>query len=134
MKILLDENVPNGYKDELIKNGINDIRRINDFGKGLPDKEVFNIAVQEERTIITIDTDFHSFKKDNHYGIISLSGRLNDPIGKTIKALNQVGKDTRFNKDDLSSIFLRITNNNFVVGRKIKSRYKEVTCHYKNKN
>ena len=46
MKFLLDENVPNMYKDKLLKNGLRDIRRINDFGKGISDIEVLKIAVK----------------------------------------------------------------------------------------
>ena len=70
MKILLDENVPNMYKEKLESYGYNDIKRINDFGKGLPDEKVFETAINEHRTIITIDTDFHKYKKSRtlrHY-------------------------------------------------------------------
>lgn len=131
MKFLLDENVPNIYKSELVKKGLKDIKRINDFGKGLPDIKVFEIAIEEERTIITIDTDFHEFKRENHFGIISLSGKLINPLEKMFKALKQVEKDERFKQQDLKNIFIRVTNNDFCVGRKVKSRYKEVKCKYK---
>lgn len=131
MKFLLDENVPNIYKNKLIKIGLKDIKRINDFGKGLPDIKVFEIAVQEERTIITIDTDFHDFKKKEHAGIISISGKLKEPIQTLIQVLKQIEKDERFNKQNLKNVFIRITNNNFIVGGKIKSKYKEVRCKYK---
>lgn len=40
MKFLLDENIPNSYKIELEQLGYKDIKRINDFKKGITDKEV----------------------------------------------------------------------------------------------
>lgn len=131
MKFLLDENVPNMYKEKLLKNELKDIKRINDFGKGISDIEVFETAIKENRTIITIDTDFHAFKKESHFGIISLSGKLNNPIEKMIQALKQIKKDERFKQENLDNIFIRVTNNDFIVGRKIKSKYKEVKCKYK---
>lgn len=131
MKFLLDENVPNMYKDKLLKSGLKDVKRINDFEKGISDIEVLKIAVKEERTIITIDTDFHEFKREDHYGIISLSGKLNNPIEKMLKALKQIEKDERFKQENLKNIFIRVTNNEFVVGRKVKNKYKEVKCKYK---
>ena len=60
------------YKDELIRRGYEDIIRINDFGKGLPDSEVFNVAMREERTIFTRDKDFYDYKKKENYGIVYL--------------------------------------------------------------
>ena len=63
MKILLDENIPNKYKNYLKQNGYSDIKRINDFGKSLPDPTVFKIAFDEKRTIVTIDKDFFEYKK-----------------------------------------------------------------------
>ena len=80
MKFLLDENVPNMYKKILETKGYNNIKRINDFGKGLTDEQVFKVAIQEHRIIITIDTDFHNYKKEKHFGIISISGKLLEPM------------------------------------------------------
>ncbi len=132
MKFLLDENIPNSYKKELEKSGYKDIKRINDFNKGITDKEVFNYALKERRTIITNDTDFYEWKKDKHYGIISLSGKLENPIQSMIQAIKQIKNDDRFkNVNELDDIFIRVTNMEFIVGRKIKSRYKEVKCKYK---
>lgn len=132
MKFLLDENVPNSYKEKMKRLGYENIKRINDFGKGLSDIEVFQIAQSEERTIITIDTDFNEWKKENHYGIISLSGKLKEPIKFMGQALEQIKKDQRFNiEENLKDLYIRVTNMDFVVGRKIKSRYKEVKCRYK---
>lgn len=132
MKFLLDENIPNSYKEELERNDYKDIKRINDVNKGMTDREVFNYALNEKRTIITIDTDFYEWKKDKHYGIISLSGKLKDPIKSMVQAIKQVKRDDRFkNTNELDDIFIRVNNIEFIVGRKIKSKYKEVKCKYK---
>ena len=63
MKLLLDENVSNTIKEGLIKLGIRDVKHINDVGKGITDNEVFNLAKEEDRIIITGDDDF----KDNNF-------------------------------------------------------------------
>ena len=135
MKFLLDENVPNSYKNKMKELGYENIKRINDFGKGMTDREVFELSVREERTIITIDTDFYGWKKNPHFGIVSLSGKLRNPIETMHQAFNQIKKDERFKvSDSFNDLFIRITNMDFVVGRKIKGRYKEVRCKYKRKN
>lgn len=135
MKFLLDENVPNSYKNQMKKLGYTDIKRINDFGKGMKDKEVFELSVNEERTIVSRDTDFFEWKKEKHFGIVSLSGKLENPIETMHQVFNQLKKDERFKiTNNLDNIFIRITNKDFRVGRKIKGRYKEVKCKYKNKD
>lgn len=131
MKFLLDENVPNCYKEELKRYGFKDIKRINDFGKGLPDSEVFKIAVKEKRTIITIDTDFHDYKQLSHYGIISISGKLIDKIGIMVKALSQIEKNQTISKYMFENAFIRITTRHFVVGYIKKGKYKENKYNYK---
>lgn len=131
MKFLLDENVPNMYKKELEKYGYRDIKRINDFGKGLPDEEVFNVAVREKRTIITIDTDFHNFKKQSHCGIISISGKLVKPIDLIVSTLQQMKKDMTINKYIFDDTFIRITWQYFIVGYKKKGKYREIKRRHK---
>ena len=132
MKFLLDENIPNSYKIKLEKFGYKDIKRIDDFKKGITDKEVFDYAQKEKRIIITIDTDFYEWKKEKHFGIISLSGKLKTPVETMIQAIKQIKKDDRFRTTkELNDVFIRITNMEFIVGRKIKSRYKEVKGKYK---
>lgn len=135
MKFLLDENVPNSYKNKLKELGYENTKRINDFGKGMTDKEVFELSIREERMIITKDTDFYEWKKNTHFGIVSLSGKLINPIETMHQAFIQIKKDERFKMyGEFNDLFIRITNRDFAVGRKIKGRYKEVKCKYKNKN
>ena len=57
-KILLDENVAFKIKEDLIKLGFEDVKHIDDFGKGLADEDVFNVAKDEERILISGDDDF----------------------------------------------------------------------------
>lgn len=132
MKFLLDENVPNRMKQELVDNKIDDIKRINDFGKGLPDERVFDISLNERRILITIDKDFYAYKEEINCGIISLSSKLNDPARKIIEVIEQIRQDQRFTFDnDYNNVFIRITNENFKVIYRKRNRYKKVTCNYK---
>ena len=47
IKLLLDENVALKIKQGLIQLEFKDVKHINDFGKGLKDSEVFEIAKNE---------------------------------------------------------------------------------------
>lgn len=131
MKFLLDENVPNRLKNKLKENGFTDIKRINDFGKGLLDDEVFKISLKEERVVITIDKDFYAYKRTENCGIISLSGKLDNPIKKMIEVMEHIKRDQRFLFNDYKNVFIRITNENFKVIYRKKYKYKETICNYK---
>jgi len=131
MKLLLDENVPNTYKKQLEQKGFTDIKRINDFGKGLPDNHVFQISLKEERVIVTIDKDFYEYKREENCGIISISGKLINSVEKMLQVLKQIEIDQRFTFNDFKNVFIRITNQNFKVIYKKKNKYKETLCTYK---
>lgn len=60
MKLLLDENVANKIKEGLIKLGNNEVKHINDIGKGITDNEVFELAKKEGCVLVTGDDDFKS--------------------------------------------------------------------------
>lgn len=132
MRFLLDENVPNMYMKLLKNKGYKDIIRINDFGKGLPDTEVFKIAQKEKRIIITIDRDFDEYKKQESCGIISISGKLINPIEVMTIVLQQIEKDERL-PSDLFNSFVRITNQEFYIIYKKKNKYKTARCKFKKK-
>lgn len=132
MRFLLDENVPNMYMKLLKNKGYKDIIRINDFGKGLPDTEVFKIAQKEKRIIITIDRDFDEYKKQESCGIISISGKLINPIEVMTIVLQQIEKDERL-PSDLFNSFVRITNQEFYIIYKKKNKYKTAKCKFKKK-
>lgn len=134
MKFLLDENIPNKYKDILIENGYSDVTRINDFGKGLPDTEVFNIAYKQKRVIVTIDKDFYEYKKVNNFGIISISSKLVNPMFWLVNTIEQIKKDERF-ENDFVDFFVKMTCDRFEVTcknkRKKRNKYKTYNCKYK---
>lgn len=131
MKILLDENVPNYIKKYLLDKGYTDIKRINDFGKGLPDEDVFRIATQEKRVLITIDTDFYEYKKVKNYGVICISGKIANKAIALLNVLEQIKKDERFSSNEWEDIFICITCQNFRIIYKKKNKYKEIICKYK---
>lgn len=132
MKFLLDENIPNKYKNYLKQNGYSDIKRINDFGKSLPDPTVFKIAFDEKRTIVTIDKDFFEYKKQENYGIISISYKLKDPMEVLVATIHQIENDQRF-ENDFVNFFVRLTGEGFEITCKKKNKYKTYKCKYKNK-
>lgn len=130
MKFLLDENISNSYKEELIKCGYSDIKRINDFGKGLPDNKVYNIAYNEKRILLTIDHDFYEYKKQENMGIISLSYKLKNPIEKLDEVFKRIEKNDNI-PNDYHNVFLRMTNEGFKILYKKKKKYKERFFKYK---
>ncbi len=69
-KILLDENVANRIKEELISNENLDVKHINEVSKGLTDDEVYSLAKAEGRIIITGDDDFKDCSFKNKVPII----------------------------------------------------------------
>lgn len=86
IKFLIDENVALSIRDKLIENGYTDTIHIDDIKKGIPDKEVFNIAQKESRIIISGDDDFKAKDFKYNCGIIwfTTSARLNVDIVEKI--------------------------------------------------
>lgn len=77
MKILLDENFPEGFKKDLSKLG-HDVSHINRIKKGMKDNEVFELAIKEKRIIISNDLDFKHYIKEKHYGVIKFNSNIYD--------------------------------------------------------
>ncbi len=59
MKLLIDENFPQPLASYLQKKRLN-IKRIQKFARSVTDKKVQELALKENRVIITFDKDFHS--------------------------------------------------------------------------
>lgn len=57
LKFLIDHNIPKGVSNWLLKNGY-DIQFVKNMDPEMPDKEVFAFAIQNERILLTNDTDF----------------------------------------------------------------------------
>ncbi len=75
MKLLLDENLPLSFVEELMKLGfsVEHVRKIGLRGKS--DQEIARYALQQKAVIITKDVEFGSFvlyPKGSHYGVIVL--------------------------------------------------------------
>lgn len=86
IKFLIDENVALSIRDKLIEKGYTDTIHIDDIKKGIPDKEVFDIAQKESRIIISGDDDFKAKNFKYNCGIIwfTTSARLNIDIVEKI--------------------------------------------------
>jgi predicted nuclease of predicted toxin-antitoxin system len=57
MKLLANENIPLASVQYLIAEGL-DIKSVGKEFKGISDREVIQLAIEEERTIITFDRDY----------------------------------------------------------------------------
>jgi len=70
MKIFVDENIPSITVRELRSKGhdVRDIRKTAD--QGIPDTDLWQIAQQEKRLLITTDKGFSSQRHEKHHGIL----------------------------------------------------------------
>ena len=77
MRILVDENIPRMTVDALsaLGNDVKDIRGT--LAQGLADPELWRVATQEARLLITTDKGFSEFRTFPHYGILIV--RLRQP-------------------------------------------------------
>ena len=77
MKIFVDENIPLITVKELRSTGydVRDIRGTTD--QGIPDADLWQIAQQEKRLLITTDKGFSSQRHEEHHGILII--RLKQP-------------------------------------------------------
>ncbi len=77
MKVLVDENIPLMTVKELQSKGY-DVRDIRGTPKqGITDVELWQIAQQEKRLLITTDKGFSSQRNEAHHGILII--RLKQP-------------------------------------------------------
>lgn len=112
-RILLDENVAIKYKNDLLDLG-NDVVHINDEAKGIPDKEVFQKAIAEDRILITGDDDF----KDKNFKFriaivwITPKARLQNDIAKKIDWI--ISNIEKYNID-INKAFISIRKDEFLV-------------------
>lgn len=95
MKILLDENIASKIREGLIELGFTDTVHINDIAKGVTDNEVFTLAQNDDRTIITGDDDFkaNNFKYKNTIIWVTPKARIKKDICNKIEwILNNIDK------------------------------------------
>ena len=111
MKILLDENITQKSIPVLEKYGHDVIHVLNRFEAGKSDEEVFRLALEEKRALITLNgKDFLVLippvtKVKIHYGLIWLRGfqvtkktyeRVMDVIGLFLKGKGDFIKNTYY--------------------------------------
>ena len=129
IKLLLDENVAFKMKEDLIKLGFEDIKHINDFGKGLKDQEVFIIAKDENRILISGDDDFKKKEFKNKSGIIWMTpkARYDKDIARKIA---WIIKNIKNYKIDIYSAFISIKKDQYYIyyksGMRNKAKEKEI--------
>lgn len=77
MKILVDENIPKMTVEGLraLGHDLKDIRGTSECG--LPDPDLWQIAVAESRLLVTTDKGFSSYRTSAHHGILIV--RLRQP-------------------------------------------------------
>lgn len=129
IKLLIDENVALSIRDKLIEKGYTDTIHIDDIKKGIPDKEVFDIAQKESRIIISGDDDFKAKNFKYNCGIIwfTPSARLNiDIVEKIIWIIEHIDN---YNIN-LYTSFISIKRNSYYIyykqGMKGKLKEKEI--------
>lgn len=92
MKFLANENVPTASVTLLKSNGF-DITAIGLEYAGISDEEVMHIAIQEDRTIITYDSDYGEliFKKGYKppAGVIFIRNQPEEPL-ETAKVIQEL--------------------------------------------
>ena len=77
MKVLVDENIPRITVEELKRLGY-DVRDVRSTGfEGIPDTELWQIAQEEKRLLITTDKGFSQYRGTRHSGILII--RLRQP-------------------------------------------------------
>jgi predicted nuclease of predicted toxin-antitoxin system len=77
MKILVDENIPRMTVDHLREVGhdVKDVRGT--IRQGLPDPDLWRLALSDERMLITTDKGFSQHREVQHFGILIV--RLRQP-------------------------------------------------------
>lgn len=123
MKLLLDEDVPNEFIKDLKRVG-HDVEHINNKCKGMTDIQVMNYAYQHKRTIISLDADFCNLKKREHYGIIKLSGKINNTIEVLLELLKTLSNS------DLRNVYFQIELDKAYREEKVYSKKRHKFKHY----
>ena len=70
MKILVDENIPRMTVDRLraLGHDVRDIRGTQ--SQGLPDSDLWHVAMTEQRVLVTTDKGFTEYRWAAHHGLL----------------------------------------------------------------
>jgi predicted nuclease of predicted toxin-antitoxin system len=82
MKILVDENIPRMTVTALTGQGHDVLDFRGSSQEGAPDANLWNIALRENRLLITTDKGFAAHRRENHAGVLIV--RLRQPNRKRI--------------------------------------------------
>lgn len=116
MKFLLDENVPEEIGKKLKSEGYK-VEHINDkMHKGMKDNEVFLYSYRNKQTIISLDADFCSYKKQSHYGIIKISGAIINPIDCLLELISL------YKTKGFENVYIQLDKNKAYIENKVFSK------------
>lgn len=77
ISFLLDEHLPSSVAEELEGRGV-DVKTVYDVSlDGTPDSGILEFAEQDNRVIVTQDSDFLELNEEQHSGIVFLT----EPVG-----------------------------------------------------
>ena len=106
MKLLLDENVPIDIIGDLKRAG-HDVEHAIRNCKQMPDDQILEYALKNKRTIISFDSDFCKLRKREHYGIIKVNGKIENPVTAIIELLNIIKSKHR----EIKNLYFQINTN-----------------------
>ena len=92
MKILVDENIPRMTVNHLreLGNDVKDIRGT--AAHGLPDPDLWSIAMAEGRSLITTDKGFTEYRGTAHHGILIVRLRQPNRLKIHQSVMNAMGR------------------------------------------
>ncbi len=115
MKLLLDEMYPYSIAEQLRARG-HDVVAIGERAglRGAPDRQVFSLAQEEGRALVTDDVDFRSIESEHrargepHHGLVFTSNRRfprGQPrtVGRLVRALDRFFSAEAVTLDDSPS-------------------------------
>ena len=118
MQFLLDENIPNEFKKALKSRGFV-VESINvKKYSGMSDKEVLNLAYKKHLVIISFDADFCNLKKENHFGIIKINGKLENSLEILLELIEL------YKNKDIKNTFFEIKERKAYIETKVYSKKK----------
>jgi len=88
ISFLLDEHLPSSVAEELEGRGV-DVKTVYDVNlEGSPDSEILEFAEQDNRVVVTQDSDFLELDEEQHSGIVFLTEPIR--IGDLTRELARV--------------------------------------------
>ncbi|MCP5049747.1 MAG: hypothetical protein GY940_21440 [bacterium] len=105
MNILVDENIPSITVEELRQAG-HDVMDIRGTEKeGIGDEDIWQIAMNQKRLLITTDKGFSNYRDDKHHGVLMVC--LNRPNRNKIHSRVML-VFSQFNKEEWKGLMVMI--------------------------